>query len=263
MEEFKTQKLSSKFQEGQVILVDKPYTWTSFDVVGKIRYHLKKELGLKKLKVGHAGTLDPLATGLLVVCTGKFTKQIEQIQALQKEYTGVITLGAITASYDLEKPVTMVNPIGEVENTVLMDCAKSFVGEQKQKAPMYSAKKVDGKRAYEVARKGEELVLKENDITIYDFEVGACLEKLESESTNLKTNQRINVEPIYQEGLHVPFRIACSKGTYIRSIARDFGLALNSGGHLSKLRRTKIGNYSVENAIIPSDENVLALIKGS
>ena len=256
----------NKFQEGQIILVDKPYTWTSFDVVGKIRYHLKKELGIKKIKVGHAGTLDPLATGLLVICTGKFTKTIDQIQTQQKEYTGIITLGATTASYDLEKEADIDYPIEHITEEQIMATAKSFIGEQLQEAPMHSAKKIDGKRAYEYARAGEEVVIKSNSITIYDFDtpkISNSISDIQDPKSefNTRLNPKINVVLPYDKGLHVKFRVGCSKGTYIRAIARDFGIKLNSGGHLSELRRTKIGDFDVKNAITPTDEEILKLIK--
>lgn len=261
------QTLQEKFQQGQIILIDKPYTWTSFDVVGKVRYLLKKELGLKKLKVGHAGTLDPLATGLLVICTGKFTKTIDEIQAQQKEYTGIITLGATTASYDLEKEADIDYPTEQITEEQIKAAAKAFIGEQLQEAPMHSAKKIDGKRAYEYARAGEEVVIKSNIINIYDFDVPAISQSLEEikdklTHTDIRLNPKINVAPFYKNGLHVKFKIGCSKGTYIRAIARDFGTQLNSGGHLSELRRTKIGDFDVKNGIIPTDEAIIRLIKG-
>lgn len=219
------EQLQEKYLKGEVLLIDKPLTWTSFDVVNKIRYTLKKALQLKKLKVGHAGTLDPLATGLLILCTGKFTKKIEEFQAQEKEYTGTITLGGTTPSFDLETEVDHEFPTEHITKELLETTAKSFVGEQKQVAPMHSAKKINGKRAYEYARKGEEVEIKANIITIKEFEI-----------TNIDLPM-------------VDFRIVCAKGTYIRSIARDFGKAVNSGGHLTKLRRTRIGNYKVEDAV--------------
>lgn len=250
------QQLQEKFQNGQIILIDKPYTWTSFDVVGKVRYTLKKELGLKKLKVGHAGTLDPLATGLLVICTGKFTKKIEIIQAQPKEYTGIITLGATTPSFDLEHDVDKEFPTEHIMEELIKEAAKNFIGEQLQQAPVHSAKKIDGKRAYEYARNDEEVKIKSNLITIYDFEIlgfSNNYKDLKEELAEYRPNPKINVCSPYPNGIHVKFRIKCSKGTYIRSIARDFGEKLNSGGHLSELRRTKIGEYDAVNAISPND----------
>jgi len=236
----------NKFQLGQVILIDKPLTWTSFDVVKKVRYLIRKEFNLKKIKVGHAGTLDPLATGLLILCTGRFTKKIDAIQAEEKEYTGVITLGATTPSFDLEQPIDKEFPTDHITKEKIEELALSFIGEQEQVAPIHSAKKIDGKRAYQYAREGEEVKIKSNMITIKAFEVTFCdAPKIEACDDRLK----INREKPYHKGVHVQFRIVCTKGTYIRSIARDFGEKLNSGGHLSELRRTKIGSYRIEDVI--------------
>ncbi len=235
---------SNKFLQGQIILIDKPLTWTSFDVVKKLKWLIRKEYDLKKIKIGHAGTLDPLATGLLVVCTGKFTKKINEIQAAEKEYIGVITLGATTPSYDLEKEVDQEFPIEHITDELIQKAARSFIGEQEQVAPIHSAKKIEGKRAYELARKGEEVKIKSNIITVKKFEVEFCdLPEIE-----IVEGSRINQAEPYKQGLHVKFRIVCSKGTYIRSIARDFSKRLNSGGHLSALRRTRIGEFDVKNA---------------
>lgn len=248
------QHLQEKFQNGQIILIDKPLKWTSFDVVKKIHYQLRKELDIKKIKVGHAGTLDPLATGLLVICTGKFTKKIDDIQAQTKEYTGVITLGATTPSFDLEKEVDEEFSIEHITEKMILEIAQSFIGEQQQTAPIHSAKKIDGKRAYEYARSGEEIEIKSNLITIKSFEVlgiSANIYDLKAPlviDENYK-NERINLVPNYEKGLHVKFKITCSKGTYIRSIARDFGIRLKSGAHLSELRRTKIGDFDVAKAL--------------
>ena len=237
--------VQSKFQTGQVILIDKPLTWTSFDVVNKVRWLIKEEIKVKKIKVGHAGTLDPLATGLLILCTGKFTKQINEIQTQEKEYTGVITLGATTSSYDLEKEIDIEYPIAHITAELIQETAQSFIGEQEQVAPMHSAKKIAGKRAYEYAREGEEVAIKSNTIHIKEFDVGIC----ETPINELLEDSKINQESPYQKGINIQFRIVCSKGTYIRAIARDFGEKLNSGGHLSVLRRTRIGNYKIEDAI--------------
>ena len=235
----------NKFQEGQIILIDKPLTWTSFDVVNKVRWLIRKECNLKKIKVGHAGTLDPLATGLLILCTGKFTKKIEELQGQEKEYTGVITLGATTASYDLEKEVDIEYPTEHITEDLIKETALAFIGEQEQIAPMHSAKKVDGKRAYEYAREGEEVKIKSNTINIKEFDVEICdLPKIE-----ILEDSKINQEMPYKKGVHFKFRIVCSKGTYIRAIARDFGEKLNSGGYLTKLSRTRIGEFKIENAI--------------
>ncbi|WP_264548788.1 tRNA pseudouridine(55) synthase TruB [Flavobacterium sp. N2820] len=216
--------------EGKVILVDKPLKWSSFQAVNKLKYVLKNELNLpKKFKIGHAGTLDPLATGLLIICTGKFTKRITEIQAQAKEYTGTIVLGATTPSYDLETEVDATFPTEHITEALILETTKQFIGEIDQKPPVFSAIKKDGKRLYEHARAGEEVEIQSRKTTIHEFEI-----------------TRIQLP-------EVDFRVTCSKGTYIRSLAFDFGLALQSGGHLSVLRRTKIGNYSVENAVSPED----------
>lgn len=216
--------------EGKVILVDKPLKWSSFQAVNKLKYVLKNELNLpKKFKIGHAGTLDPLATGLLIICTGKFTKRITEIQAQAKEYTGTIVLGAKTPSYDLETEVDAIFPTEHITEALILETTKQFIGEIDQKPPVFSAIKKDGKRLYEHARAGEEVEIQSRKTTIHEFEI-----------------TRIQLP-------EVDFRVTCSKGTYIRSLAFDFGLALQSGGHLSVLRRTKIGNYSVENAVSPED----------
>ena len=245
----------SKFQTGQIILIDKPLTWTSFDVVNKARWLIKNEINVKKIKVGHAGTLDPLATGLLIVCTGKFTKRIDELQAQEKEYTGVITLGATTACYDLEKEVDIEYPTNHITEAMIKEMALSFIGEQEQTAPIHSAKKIDGKRAYEYAREGEEVKIKSNTINIKEFDVELCDAPIYEVQTEEKP--KINREQPYQKGINVKFRIVCTKGTYIRAIARDFGERLNSGGHLSELRRTRIGEYKIEDAFKMEDINLL------
>jgi tRNA pseudouridine55 synthase len=237
----------NKFLAGQTILIDKPLTWTSFDVVKKVRYLIRKELNIKKIKVGHAGTLDPLATGLLIVCTGKFTKRIEEIQTQEKEYTGIITIGATTPSFDLEKPMDQEFPTNHITDDQIKEVAKSFIGEQEQVAPIHSAKKIDGKRAYEYAREGEEVKIKSNIIVIKKFDAERC-ELAESDKAKVE-DAKINQESPFTNGIHIKFRIICTKGTYIRSIARDFGKALNSGGHLSQLKRVRIGQYKLDNAI--------------
>ena len=215
---------------GKVLLIDKPLTWSSFQAVNKLKYILKRKYDLpKKFKIGHAGTLDPLATGLLIICTGKFTKKITEIQAQIKEYTGTIVLGATTPSYDLETEVDATFPTAHITETLILETINKFLGEIDQKPPVFSAIKKDGKRLYEHARAGEEVEIQSRKTTIYEFEI-----------------TRIQLP-------EVDFRVQCSKGTYIRSLAYDFGLALQSGGHLSALRRTKIGDYSVENAILPDD----------
>jgi tRNA pseudouridine55 synthase len=212
-------------ENGSIILVNKPYTWTSFQVVNKLKYHIKHKYGVKKFKIGHAGTLDPLATGLLIICIGKFTKRIEEFQAKEKEYTGVFRLGATTPCFDLEKPIDNEYPYLHITNEDVLRVANNFIGEIDQIPPLFSAVKVEGKRAYELARENQEVELKSKKIIISEFEV-----------------KNINLPD-------VEFRIVCSKGTYIRSIARDFGLALNSGAHLIELERTRIGEFKLEDAL--------------
>ena len=213
------------YLNGQVLLIDKPLEWTSFQAVNKIRWHIKQKFGLKKIKVGHAGTLDPLATGLLIICTGKETKNINIYQGQIKEYTGTFTLGATTPSYDLETEVNETFPIEHITEDILTEATKNFLGEIDQKPPIFSAIKKDGKRLYELARKGETTEIQSRKVTIEEFKL---------------TNKILP---------KIDFKIICSKGTYIRSLAYDFGLAVNSGAHLSKLRRTKIGEFSVDNAL--------------
>jgi tRNA pseudouridine55 synthase len=212
------------YKNGQVLLIDKPITWTSFQVVNKLRWEIRQRFNIKKIKVGHAGTLDPLATGLLIICTGKQTKQIDTYQGQVKEYTGTFTLGGTTPSYDLETEINNTFPTAHITEELLHETTKQFVGEIQQKPPIFSAIKKDGKRLYELARKGETTEIKERTVTVSSFEI-----------TKIKLPE-------------VEFRIICSKGTYIRSIAFDYGKALNSGGYLSALRRTKIGNFSVDDA---------------
>ncbi len=215
------------FLNGKVLIIDKPLNWTSFQVVNKIRWAIRKKFNLKKIKVGHAGTLDPLATGLLIVCTGKMTKNINEYQAENKEYTGTITLGATTPSFDLETEIDRSFPIEHITEELIYATAESFTGLIKQKPPIYSAIKKDGIRLYELARKGEETDIKSREVHIFDFEI-----------------TKIELPVVH-------FRIVCSKGTYIRSIANDFGKALKSGGHLSSLRRTKSGAFDLSEAISP------------
>ena len=221
---------AEEYLEGQIILIDKPLTWSSFQAVNKLKYILKRKYDLpKKFKIGHAGTLDPLATGLLIICTGKFTKKITEIQAQTKEYTGTITVGATTPSYDLETEVNATFPTKHITEALILEATKQFLGEIDQKPPVFSAIKKEGKRLYEHARAGEEVEITARKTTIYEFEI-----------------TKINLPEI-------SFRVQCSKGTYIRSLAFDFGIALNSGAHLSELRRTKIGNYFVANGVTPED----------
>jgi len=216
-----------------VLLIDKPYRWSSFQAINKIKHAIKNHPSLvvdgqrTRAKVGHAGTLDPLATGLLIVCIGKKTKSIDSFMGLEKEYTGTFHLGATTPCYDLEKPVDHTFPIEHITEEKIIEAAKSLTGVQMQVPPVFSAIMVAGQRAYELARKGEQPELKAREIVIREFEI-----------TRMEIPE-------------VDFRIVCSKGTYIRSIARDFGLTLQSGAHLVNLRRTKIGEYSVDNATDP------------
>ena len=213
-----------EFAQGSTIVVDKPLGWTSFDVVNKIRWNLKQRLKVKKIKVGHAGTLDPLATGVLILCIGKHTKKIEEIMGGEKTYTGTILLGKTTPSYDLETEYDQEFPTEHITTEQIEEVRRSFLGEQQQVPPIFSAKQIDGKRAYDLARAGKEVVLKANTVHIHDFSVDASR---------------------FPE---VDFKITCSKGTYIRSIAHDFGEKLNSGGTLIALRRTGSGDFNIEDA---------------
>ncbi len=212
------------YTEGCTIVVDKPYTWTSFDVVNKIRWNIKQKLGVKNIKVGHAGTLDPLATGLLIVCIGKHTKLIDQIMGGEKTYTGTILLGKTTPSYDLESEYDQEFSTEHITPEMVEEVRKTFLGEIQQIPPIFSAKQVDGKRAYDLARAGKEVILKSNTITISDFKVSM------------------------DRFPEIDFEVSCTKGTYIRSIAYDFGKALNSGGVLTALRRTRSGELTLENS---------------
>ena len=214
---------------------DKPYRWTSFDVVGKTRWLLCHRLGLKKLKVGHTGTLDPLATGVVVVCTGRKTKLIDQLQAHQKEYVATLQLGATTPSYDLEKPVDCTYPTAHITRTLIDEVISEFQGEQWQVPPMFSAVKVDGKRAYKLARQGEVAELKPKLLVIDEIEV------LRFDETTMQ----------------LELRIVCSKGTYIRALARDIGQRLGSGAHLIALRRTRVGDIRVEDCMTFNQFNEL------
>jgi len=215
-----TTQQTVNFADGEVLLIDKPLRWTSFDVVHKVRNAIKP----LKVKVGHAGTLDPLATGLLIICTGKFTKRIDEFQAQEKTYTGTITLGATTPSYDLEQEIDERFDLSRITDEQILETAKSFVGEIEQIPPAHSAIKIDGERVYEKARRGETVTVKPRKVYIREFEI-----------------VRIAMP-------HVEFRVVCSKGTYIRSLAHDFGRAMNNGAHLSQLRRTKIGDFCVADA---------------
>ena len=216
--------MSFNFQTGEIILIDKELKWTSFDVVSKLRNSIKKKLDIKKIKVGHAGTLDPLATGLLIICTGKMTKNIENFSKLNKTYTGKITLGSTTPSYDLETKPNVNYPIEHIDENMIINTAKKFEGKIFQKPPIFSAVKKDGVRLYKLARKGMNVNIKKREIIINNFTIN---------SINLP---------------EIEFTVTCSKGTYIRSLANDFGKELNSGAHLSELRRTSIGDYLIEDS---------------
>ncbi|MEQ3665998.1 tRNA pseudouridine(55) synthase TruB [Olleya sp.] len=214
---------------GQVLLIDKPLDWTSFQVVNKLRWEIRQAFNIKKIKVGHAGTLDPLASGLLVICTGKMTKQIDTFQGQIKEYTGTIVLGSTTPSYDLETEINETFNTSHITEDLIHQTTKQFTGKIDQFPPIFSALKKEGKRLYEYARAGETVEIKSRKISIQEFEI-----------TNI-------------DDLNIDFRVVCSKGTYIRSLANDFGKALNSGGHLSVLRRTKIGDFDVKNGLSIDD----------
>ncbi|MFD1614513.1 tRNA pseudouridine(55) synthase TruB [Gelatiniphilus marinus] len=212
------------YLSGQVLLIDKPLNWTSFQVVNKLRWEIRQAFNIKKIKVGHAGTLDPLATGLLVICTGKMTKEIDSFQGQIKEYTGTFALGSTTPSFDLETEIHETFPTNHISEDLIHKTTKQFIGNIEQFPPVFSALKKDGKRLYEYARAGETVEIKPRTVAIQEFEI-----------TNIN-------------GLNINFRVVCSKGTYIRALANDFGKALKSGAHLSALRRTKIGAFNVADA---------------
>ena len=223
-------KLSqADFQAGEVLFIDKALNWTSFDVVNKIRYLLKQHLGIKKIKVGHAGTLDPLATGLVIVCTGKATKKIDLYQGMDKEYIAKIKFGATTPTYDLESEPDETFPYEHITKEKIVSVLKDFTGETEQVPPAFSAIKVKGQKAYDMARRGEEVKLRSRKVTIYEITV-----------------LEFNIPEI-------TVKVKCSKGTYIRSLAYDIGKALGSGAHLTGLRRTGIGEFSVDDAILLSE----------
>jgi tRNA pseudouridine55 synthase len=220
---------STNYTDGQIILIDKPLEWTSFQVVNKIRWLIRKQFGIKKIKVGHAGTLDPLASGLLILCTGKFTKQIDTYQAQEKEYTGTFTLGASTPSFDMETEIDETFDFSTISEKDIIDATHFFIGDIQQQPPIFSALKKDGKRMYEFARAGEQIEIPMRTVHISAFEI-----------TEIQLPE-------------VSFRVVCSKGTYIRSLAHDFGKTLNNGAYVSSLRRTKIGEFSIESAISVED----------
>ena len=230
-------KTEEDFKTGQVLLIDKPLTWTSFQAVNKLRWSIRQAFSIKKIKVGHAGTLDPLATGLLVICTGKMTKQIHIFQGQEKEYTGTFVIGGTTPSFDLETEVNETFPTDHITEELIHNTIPQFIGKIEQYPPVFSAIKKDGKRLYEFARAGEEVEIKPRQVEITEFEI-----------TEINTSTALSTG-----GLELKFRVVCSKGTYIRSLANDFGKALKSGGHLSELRRTRIGDFKVEDALTPED----------
>lgn len=212
------------FEEGEILAFDKPLRWTSFDLVAKVRWNLCRKIGKKKLKVGHTGTLDPLATGVVIVCTGKKTKLIDQLQYDVKEYVAILQLGATTPSFDLEKEIDQTYPTEHITRTLIDEVIPQFIGEQWQVPPIFSAVQINGKRAYEFARKGQEVELKPKLLVIDEIEV-------------------LNFD---EKNMQLTIRVVCSKGTYIRAMARDIGQKLNSGAHLIALRRTRVGNTRVE-----------------
>ena len=219
------------FLEGEILCFDKPLRWTSFNLVAKIRSQLCHRLGVKKLKVGHAGTLDPLATGVMVICTGKATKRIDELQAHVKEYVATLQFGATTPCFDLEKPIDKTYPTEHITESLLRDVLSRFVGRIEQVPPAFSACKIDGKRAYDLARKGREVELKPKVLVIDEIEL-------------------LDFD---QEKMQATIRVVCSKGTYIRALARDIGQALDSGAHLIALRRTRVGNVRVEDCMQVED----------
>ncbi len=227
-----------EFLEGKLLLIDKPLGWSSFQAVNSLKWAIRKKFQLKKIKIGHAGTLDPLATGLLLICTGKATKTINELQGQEKEYTGSFTLGATTPSYDLETEVDKLYPTDHITEAMIHEATSAFLGEIEQAPPVFSALKKDGKRLYEYAREGKSVEIKKRLVTITEFEI-----------------TKIQLPLVH-------FRVVCSKGTYIRSLAYDFGKELGSGAHLSTLRRTKIGDYNVNKAIAPEEFRELLAIDG-
>ena len=218
-------EVDQDFQSGAFILLNKPYEWTSFDLVNKAKFKIKHKYNLKKIKVGHAGTLDPLATGLMIVCTGKYTKRIDSYQAQVKECIATLKLGATTPSYDLETEIDATYPTEHITRELVDETLKGFIGEIRQRPPAYSAIKIDGKRAYEYARKGQEVEIKEKILVIDEIEVLSFVDDV------------------------LKIRVVCSKGTYIRALARDIGQSLNSGAHLIALERTRIGEYRKDQAL--------------
>lgn len=250
-------------QEGEILYIDKPYRWTSFDVVNKVRWLLCKRLGTKKLKVGHAGTLDPLATGVMIVCTGRATKRIDELQAQTKEYVATLRLGATTPSFDMEHPIDAYYPTDHITREQVEATLKQFIGPIEQIPPSYSAVKVDGKRAYDLARKEKEVELKPKLLVIDEIElmeckldgvVPSCIVPSSALPRTGMRNKAFLTSPAVPEDVpegypFITIRVVCSKGTYIRALARDIGQALGSGAHLTALRRTRVGEVHVEECL--------------
>ncbi len=241
-------------QKGEILIFNKPYRWTSFNVVAKVRGELSHRLGVKKLKVGHAGTLDPLATGVLIVCTGKETKNIDELQSHTKEYIASIKLGATTPSFDMETPEDATYPTEHITRELVDEKIKAFIGEIHQIPPTYSAVKVDGKRAFKYARTGAEVELKPKTLVIDELEVlgfGMVEEEPAVDDTNIDEKERIQYQHanIKGEYLQLLLRVVCSKGTYIRALARDIGQSLGSGAYLTGLMRTRIGKYTLADCL--------------
>lgn len=234
------------------MLVDKPLAWTSFGVVNKVRYLLARHTGNKKIKVGHAGTLDPLATGLLILCVSDYTKKIESFQGMVKTYTGTITFGASTPSFDLEKAPDTFFPTDHLSRQLLETVSQQFVGDILQVPPVFSAVKVDGKRLYKHARTGQEVEMPHRPVRIESFEFLSDLKPVKASFDEVvvasKKGSEIMLHPDYPQGLQIDFKVVCSKGTYIRSLANDLGQAAGTGAYLSRLKRTAIGDFSIENA---------------
>ena len=243
------------YQQGVVLAFDKPLGWTSFDVVAKVRYHLCRALGVKKLKVGHAGTLDPLATGVLMVCTGRATKRIDELQAKTKEYVATLCIGATTPSFDRERPVDALFPTEHITRERVEETLQQFLGTIQQIPPAYSAVKVDGDRAYDLARRGRDVELKPKTLVIDEIELLDYREGVDIDpnaATPLHGTAQPSTLP-HSTGIEAKIRVVCSKGTYIRALARDIGQALGSGAHLSALRRTRIGDYSEADSLDIND----------
>jgi len=246
------QPFPNTFPKGAVFLIDKPLAWTSFGVVNKVRYLLARKTGNKKIKVGHAGTLDPLATGLLILCVGDYTKRIETFQSMPKTYQGTITFGATTPSFDLEKAPDTPFPTAHLTKAILETARQQFLGDILQVPPIYSAVKVDGRRLYKNARTGQEVEMPYRPVHVSSFELLGDLRPVQQNNEGVKVASKkgsdILLHPDYPAGLQIDFQVLCSKGTYIRSLANDLGQAAGTGAYLSSLSRTAIGDYTLESA---------------